>query len=206
MGSYLNCFVFVFVMRKFVIYSSTASTGGRISDLKAAGRIDILLHSIISAMFASHTYREDVELHLILMGPPNAPRHIRIVYDEMNTVSKKDLKKLIELCLRKCKSGKTLEVHPGVFVDDMILEDLVKGFLNSGEEVFMLDFAGEHIKNVDSVKLRDGVFVLGDHDGFDKKMRKFLKKSCNRLSLGEQMYFTSQAILIINYEIDSLEF
>ena len=35
---------------------------------------------------------EDVELHLILMGPPNAPRHITMRYDKDNTISKKDLK------------------------------------------------------------------------------------------------------------------
>ena len=73
-------------MRKFVIYSQKASTAPRITDLKAAGRIDILLHSIISALFASNEFRDDVELHLILMGPPNSPRHITIKYHKDNTI------------------------------------------------------------------------------------------------------------------------
>jgi len=193
-------------MRKFVVYSENASTSPRIGDLKAAGRIDILLHSIISAMFASHTYREDVELHLIMMGPPNSPRHIRIVAHPDNTISKKNLKRLIEICLKKCKKGQVVEAHPGVFVDDKTLEVLVTEFKENGEDIFMLDFAGEHIKNIDGAKVSNGVFILGDHDGFDKKKRKFLKKSVNRMSLGEQMYFTSQAIMIINYEIDSYEY
>jgi len=191
-------------MRKFVIYSETASTAPKISDLKAAGRIDILLHSIISAMFASHTYRDDVELHLILMGPPNAPRHITIRADDENTISKKNLKKLIELCLRKCKAGKTVEAHPGVFVDDKKLDELVLEFKDSTDDIFVLDFAGTHIKNHSSDELKDGIYILGDHDGFDKKTRKFLKKNIKRLSLGEQIYFTSQAITIINYELDNL--
>lgn len=193
-------------MRKFVVYSENASTSPKIGDLKAAGRIDILLHSIISAMFASHTYREDVELHLIMMGPPYAPRHIKIVAHPDNTISKKNLKRLIEICLKKFKKGNVVEAHPGVFVDDITLEDLVAKFKEEDEDIYMLDFAGTHIKNIDGAKVQNGVFILGDHDGFDKKKRKFLKKSVNRMSLGEQMYFTSQAIMIINYEIDSYEF
>ena len=189
-------------MRKFVINSNTASTSPKISDLKGAGRIDILLHSIISAMFASNTYRDYVELHLILNGPPTPPRHITIKYNTETVISKKNLKKLIEVCLRKYKEGKTTEVNPGIFVDNMNIEEVVKSF--SDEEVFMLDFTGNHIKNYSSEKLQDGVFVLGDYDGFDKKTKKFLKKNVNRLSLGEQIYFTSQSITIINYELDNL--
>jgi tRNA (pseudouridine54-N1)-methyltransferase len=193
-------------MRKFVVYSENACTSPKIGDLKSAGRIDILLHSIISAMFASHTYREDVELHLIMMGPPYAPRHIRIVAHPDNTISKKNLKRLIEICLKKFKKGTTIEAHPGVFVDDKTLEVLVDEFKENGEDIYMLDFAGTHIKNIDGGKVQNGVFILGDHDGFDKKKRKYLKKAVNRMSLGSQMYFTSQAIMIINYEIDSYEY
>jgi tRNA (pseudouridine54-N1)-methyltransferase len=189
-------------MRKFIVYSQNASTAPVIRDLKSAGRIDILLHSIISALFASNEFRDDVELHLILMGPPNAPRHITLRYNEENSISKKNLKKLIELALRKYREGKTNEIHPGVFVDNKTIEILLEEFKES--EVFVLDFAGSHIKEYSKDKLENGVFILGDHDGFEKKIRKYLKKNCNRLSLGNQIYFTSQAITIINYELDNL--
>lgn len=189
-------------MRKYVIYSSTASTAPIIKDLKAAGRIDILLHSIISALFSSNNFRDDVELHLILMGPPNAPRHITLKYDKENTISKKNLKKLIEMCLRKCKPGKTIEVHPGVFVDNKTIEKLVQE--ENKNNVFILDSVGDHIKNTSPDKLKEGVFILGDHEGFEKNTKKFLKKNVNRLSLGPEIYFTSQAITIINYELDNL--
>ncbi len=192
-------------MRSFVVYSSTASTAPVIRDLKGAGRIDILLHSIISALFASNTFREDVELHLFLMGPPNAPRHICVRYSEGNTISKKDLKKLIEMCLRKCRPGMTREVHPGVFVDDTTIEKFIQE--NQNYEFYVLDANGTHIKEyLGSEKLGSlgrPCFILGDHDGFDKQTRKFLKKNTHRTSLGPQVYFTSQAITIINYELDN---
>ncbi len=191
-------------MRKFIIYSKSASTDSRIGDLRSAGRWDIILHSIISALFASNEFRNDVELHIIAMGPPNFPRHISIKFVEGNTISKKDLKKLIEMCMKKCKVGVTKEIHPGVFVDDKKIETIVSEEFERNRDVFMLDSNGNHIKNISSEKLNDGTFILGDFDGFDKQTKKFLKKNTNRMSLGEQMYFTSQAITIINYELDNL--
>lgn len=189
-------------MRTFIIYSETAMTSPFIHDLKAAGRIDILLHSIVASLFTSHTFREDVELHLILMGPPSSPRHIIIKYHPENTISKKDLKKLVEIALRKYREGETREVHPGVFVDNKTIEKVIEEFKD--RELFLLDSNGEHIKSIKNEKLKNGVFILGDHDGFNKSVKKFLKKNTLRISLGNQIYFTSQSIIIINYELDNL--
>ena len=191
-------------MRKFIIYSQTASTDSKIGDLRSAGRWDIILHSIISSLFASNEFRLDVELHIVAMGPPNAPRHISIRYDKDNTISKKDLKKLIEMAMKKCRAGKTKEIHPGVFVDDKTIEIITKEELETKRNVFMLDATGDHIKQIKKEKLLDSTFILGDFDGFDKKTKKYLKKNTNRVSLGNQIYFTSQAITIINYELDNL--
>ncbi len=195
------------MVREFLVYSATASTAPIIKDLKSAGRIDILLHSIVSSLFASNTMREDVKLHLILMGPPKAPRHISIEYNSENTISKKDMKKLIEICLRKCKEGERREVHPGVFVDNMKIDEVLAELESKITGVFMLDANGLHIKEIIENKkneLEHPLFVLGDHEGFDKQTRKFLKKNTTRLSLGNQMYLTSQAITILNYELDNL--
>lgn len=189
-------------MRKFFVYSKTASTAPYIKDLKGAGRIDILLHSIISALFASNEFRNDVEIHLFLMGQPNPPKHIMIRYENKNTISKKDLKKLIEIALRKADPNRTKEVHPGVFVDNNTIDEVLEK--ENNKNVFMLDSLGEHIKNIEEKDLQNSIFILGDHEGFDKKAKKYLKKNTKRLSLGNQVYFTSQAITIINYELDNL--
>ena len=195
-------------MREFLVYSATASTAPFIKDLKAAGRIDILLHSIISALFASNEMRKDVKLHLFLNGPPKGNRHIEIEWNEENTISKKDMKKLIEMCLRKCKEDETWrEVHPGVRVRALGIERVVDEIGERASGVFMLDFNGEHIKKIIThtpKTLNSPLFLLGDHEGFDKQTRKYFKKNTIRLSLGNQMYLTSQAITIINYELDNL--
>ncbi|MDA3855420.1 MAG: hypothetical protein PF569_04115 [Candidatus Woesearchaeota archaeon] len=192
-------------MRRFIVYSGTAHTYPVIKNLKAAGRIDVLLHSIISSLFASNTFREDVELHLILMGPPTSPRHIIIKYDEKSTISKKDMKTLIEIALRRYKEGETKQVHPGVFVDNKSIVKVVEELKKDSENIYVLDFVGDRIKSLTPDKLVDATFVLGDHDGFSRPVKKFLKKNTTRLSLGPQIYFTSQSITIINYELDNLE-
>ena len=191
-------------MRKFVIYSQKASTAPRITDLKAAGRIDILLHSIISALFASNEFRDDVELHLILMGPPNSPRHITIKYHKDNTISKKDLKKLLEIALKRAKEGTVREIHPGVLVDDKPISKIVEELLEETQNIFLLDAYGSHLKNFSKENLINPIFILGDHEGFEKKKKKKKKKNIRRLSLGPITYFTSQSITIINYELDNL--
>lgn len=192
-------------MRRFIVYSETAHTYPVIKNLKAAGRIDILLHSIVSSLFASNTFREDVELHLILMGPPTSPRHIIIKYDEKSTISKKDMKTLIEIALRRYKEGETKQVHPGVFVDNKSIEKVVEELKKDSDNIYVLDAVGDRIKSLDESKLVDATFILGDHDGFSRPVKKYLKKNTTRLSLGPQMYFTSQSITIINYELDNLE-
>lgn len=191
-------------MRKFIIYSKKAHTSPIIRDLKSAGRIDILLHSIIAGLFASNTFREDVELHLVMMGPPTSPRHIIIKYHKDNTISKKDLKKLLEIALRRYKDGETREVHPGVFIDNKKIETIIEEFINLKHNCFYLNEVGKHIKEVRKEELKNPVFILGDDEGFPKDIKKFLKKNTTRLSLGKQLYFTSQAITILNYEIDNL--
>ena len=191
-------------MHNFLIISKSAHTAPFIRDLKTAGRVDILLHSIISALFSSNTFREDIVLHLLLLGPPTPPRHIDIRYHEKNTISKKDLKKLLELALRKAKPGQRREVHPGVFVDDKNLETLVKEFQDDSGPIYLLDSNGIHIKEIKKENLEHAHFILGDHEGFDKQVKKFLKKECQKLSLGPQICFTSQAITIINYECDNV--
>ena len=191
------------MVRRFIVYSATAHTSPIIRDLKSAGRIDVLLHSIISALFCSNEFRSDVELHLILMGPPTSPRHIILKYHEDNTISKKDLKKLFEIALRRYREGETREVHPGVFIDNKSVEQVVEELKAKSENIYMLSAAGEHIQELKKESFIDATFVLGDHDGFSKPVKKYLRKNIKRLSLGPQIYFTSQAITILNYELDN---
>ena len=102
-------------MREFVYFSSKAVTSGNFSDLKDAGRMDIVCHFVINSFFVSNAIRPGVRLHLIFYGPPEPPRHIILEINEENkdSFSKKDIAGLIKKMLYKYKKGQKNEVFPG---------------------------------------------------------------------------------------------
>ncbi|MGC9309455.1 MAG: tRNA (pseudouridine(54)-N(1))-methyltransferase TrmY [Candidatus Nanoarchaeia archaeon] len=185
-------------MREFIYYSKQAVTSGKLiqSDLKAAGRMDIVCNVILSAFFISNKMRDDVKLHLLFDGPPNAPRHLILESNPEMPISKKDMAGLIKRMLYKSprKKGYLKQIYPGCYIENKGFEDVVREI---GKKVYVLDEKGEDIRQI---KL-DGVFVLGDQEGFPKDKKKFLK-SYNKISVGPEIYFASQCLILLNNEID----
>jgi len=67
-------------MRHFAIVGHRAPSSGPINlnDLSGSGgRMDVLARAISSALFLSHSIREDTTITLHLMGGPGVPRRIR---------------------------------------------------------------------------------------------------------------------------------
>lgn len=191
-------------MKHFVYFSSKARTSGNfdMNNLMKAGRIDIAIHSFISALFLSHDKRKDVKMHFIFYGAPDPPKHIEIEINPELDISKKDVAGLLKRILYKYKKGKKTEVFPGCLVEK-------KSFLNVVEElakdnkIFLLDKRGEDIRKVKIAK--NCVFVLGDHEGLPKKELKRLKKIATLVCVGPKTYFASQVVLIVNNELDRRE-
>jgi len=189
-------------MREFIYYSKSAVTSGNLvgGDLMKAGRMDIVCNVIISAFFISNETRDDVRLHLIFDGPPNAPRHL--IFDSTKKempISKKDVAGLIKRMLYKCDETKLNEVFPGCFIEKKSFEAVVMELDENGKNVFLLDEKGRDIRDL---KLKgDEVFIIGDHDGFPADKKKFLKK-IDKVSVGARTYFASQTFTLIHNEID----
>lgn len=194
-------------MRHIVYYSKRARTSGnwKDGDLMKAGRMDIVCHAFISALFLSHEVRKNVTLHLIFDGPPTPPRHLEFrwkgEWEEKFNISKKDVSGLIKRMLYKYKEGEKREVFPGCWIEKKSLLNLVKELKEKGKEIYILDKKGEYIRNVKLKK--ESVFIIGDHEGLGKELKK-LKKISKLISLGKQTYFASQSIVILNYELDNL--
>ncbi len=104
-------------MREFILVSTNGRTRADWTDLMHAGRLDIVCHAVISALYTSNAVREDCIIHISLNGPPNPPMLITIQHNKDATISKKDIGTLIKMCQRKMKEGKRVEAHPGVFVE-----------------------------------------------------------------------------------------
>ena len=188
-------------MREFIYYSRNAKTSGNFDtdDLMKAGRMDIVCNVIISTFFISNKMREDVKLHLIFTGPPNPPMHLEFTYDEEMPISKKDVAGLIKRMLYKVKPGMKTKVFPGCFIEKKSFSQLIQELESEGKTIFVLEKKGQDIRKMENGKLKDAVFVIGDHEGLPKKEVKRIE---NSISVGKPIYFASQTIIIIHNEID----
>jgi len=189
-------------MRHFIYFSKSARTSGNFStsELMKAGRMDIAIHTIISALFLSHDFRKDVKIHLVFYGMPTPPRHIEIQVTPELEISKKDVGSLIKKILYKYREGKKTEVFPGCFIEKKSFLGVVEELHKQGNEIFILDKKGEDIRDVKISK--EPVFVLGDHEGLPRKELKRLKGIVQNVSIGPKTYFASQTITIVNNELD----
>jgi len=178
-------------MKSFIFYSAGAPTKGNFGDdLMKAGRLDVSLHAIIAAVFD---------------GPPTPPRHLTLFPAKGGIeISKKDLLYIIKKLLYKYKEGENKEIEPGYFIEKKGLQELVLEMKAKGCEVFLLDDAGEDIRSV--VIGANPVFILGDHEGIPRKEKKNLKKEgCRLVSVGPKVLFASQAIVLVQNELDRRE-
>jgi len=189
-------------MRNFIYFSESARTSGNfdVDNLMKAGRMDIVIHTIINSFFLSHNLRDNIKLHLIFYGQPDPPKHIEIQVKPETNLSKKDIANLIKKLLYKYKEGKKTEVLPGCFVEKKSFLNVISELVKQGKKIFILDKRGKDIRNVKISK--ESVFVLGDDKGLPKKELKRLKKIAALISIGPKTYFTSQVITIINNELD----
>jgi tRNA (pseudouridine54-N1)-methyltransferase len=192
-------------MRHFVYFSKTARTSGNFdtSNLMEAGRMDIAVHTIISAFFLSHDFRKDVKMHLVFYGQPNPPRHIEIQIADDLEISKKDIGSLIKKILYKYKEGKKTEVLPGCFIEKKSFLEVIEELKNDGKEIFILDKKGSDLRKAKIEN--ESVFIIGDQDGLPKKEIKRLKSIATPISIGPKMYFASQVVAILNNELDIRE-
>ncbi len=193
-------------MREFIYFSKTARTSGNFKDLMKAGRMDIVLHTIIAALFVSKKMRLDVKLHLIFNGPPDAPKHIELESSEKlkEILSKKDIAGLIKIILFKYKKGRKTNPFPPTSIEKKSLLNVIEDLQKKGKQIFILDKKGENIRKEKIPK--NPVFLLGDHDGLPKNELRRLKKTAKRISLGPQTYFASQSIVILQNELDIRKF
>ena len=185
-------------MREFSYYSERARTSGNFTDLMKAGRMDIVLNVIIASFFLSKKMREDVHLHLIFNGPPNPPMHLELKGKDM-PISKKDVAGLIKRMLYKCNNKKKTEIFPGCFIEKKSFGKLLSELENNGKQILILDRKGKLVRDMNNSKLKNTVFVIGDHDGLPKKE---IKKYKNRISVGSEIYFASQVFTILHNELD----
>ena len=172
--------------------------------------MDIACQNTIMAFFVSHAIREDVKLHLVFAGGPDPVKHLEmfpgknIQFADISgriDISKKDVAGLIKKMLYKYKKGEKRESSPGYSIEKKNFIDVVKELKEEGKEIYIMAKKGEDSRDVK--KIDNAVFILGDQDGIPKPELKKLKKlGIKKVSVGNQMYFASQTMTIIQNELD----
>lgn len=193
-------------MREFIYFSSSAPTTGNFpQDLREAGRLDIACHFIINAFFVSHATRK-AKLHLVFYGKPDPPKHIELSITEKNKefFSKKDVSGLIRKMLYNYKKGRKVEVFDSCFIEKKTFSELVEELRREGKAIYLLDRRGENIRKVKLEK--NSVFIFGDQEGIPKREIKKIRKIAKKISLGEVTYLASQALTILQHELDLRNF
>lgn len=181
-------------MRTFILYSRQAQTNGNFTNLRDAGRMDIVANCLNSAFFLSHALRKDVTLYLLLTGPPSPPICIRVQGDLLHDMRCDEF--TAGEILKKILNGGS---HPGIELSKQSLQELIKN-LSKDNKIFVLEEKGD---NIEDVKFSENsVFVIGDQVGLPKKEEGFILRYGKKISLGKTVYLATDCITIINYHLD----
>ncbi|HLC45551.1 MAG TPA: tRNA (pseudouridine(54)-N(1))-methyltransferase TrmY [archaeon] len=195
-------------MRTFVLLSNNARTDGNwsLNDLPGAGRMDLIARCINSAFWLSDTLRKDVELYVVLGGPPRPPVCVKFKSSELRQMSpdERNIASSVKELLGKQLSSDWASNGRGGYACLKGFEELLSGIETEKgtENIYWLTAGGAHFKEYDGKGFANAAFVLGDAVGPSKEQKKLLRKY-NKLSLGATEYLASHCIAVINWLADT---
>ena len=172
-----------------------------------AGRWDLLARCVQATLFIAHGLRDDSEIILVLRGPPDTPKAIRVSGaqarrfnpDERSTVAL--LSRALELGLPA--NGREVGSTPGVFVSRRDLAAVLDA-CDDGPLV-LLDEDG-HLNGHDLPDLLEGgsaTFVLGDNNGLtDEQFSEVRSRRPLEVTLGPVPLHADHCIAIVHNLLD----
>ncbi len=189
-------------MRRFLIVGHRASTdpGFPLDDLAGgAGRMDILLNAANAALHLAHDLRRDVEVGLLLLGPPDPPRLVRLVGVRLRSFQP-DIRSnaaLLRLALKDA-SRVEHETSPGVYGSrasfDEALDRLGPAFVYLKED-------GKDLRQASLPA--DATFVLSDNQELTTTEEQSLtERGALIVGVGPKSLHTDHAIALVHNELD----
>ena len=164
-------------MRKFVMVGTRAMAKGKLplSDLAGgAGRMDVLVRALMSAILTSHGIRKDVEFTMILLGGPGPARRIKFVSNELKGIHAEERAVAGKIAAVISKPipprGQWIERSPGIYDGGGSLELTIQEWncptirLDANSELL---YNGELPNNYSIDEIG---FILGDDKPLDSEL------------------------------------
>ena len=164
-------------MRKFVMVGTRAMAKGKLplSDLAGgAGRMDVLVRALMSAILTSHGIRKDVEFTMILLGGPGPARRIKFVSNELKGIHAEERAVAGKIAAVISKPipprGQWIERSPGIYDGGGSLEMTIQEWncptirLDANSELL---YNGELPNNYSIDEIG---FILGDDKPLDSEL------------------------------------
>ena len=192
-------------MRRFLVLGHEAHTAPDFSleDIPGtSGRMDVMARCIGAAFLLSHGIRKDVELYLVLTGPPRPTRTMRLVGAELQHMNP-DERSTAALLLKALRQESVAESRstPGVYVSGL---DFPRVLMQLRGPFVLLKEDGEDIRK--KPLPGDPTFVLSDHLDFTPDEEALLmSRDPLVVSLGPRSLHSNQCITIVHNELDRRE-
>jgi tRNA (pseudouridine54-N1)-methyltransferase len=185
-------------MIRIAVVGHRAQSSGDFSlnDLPGgAGRMDLLCRAVSSSLFLSHGMRRDVEVILILLGPPEPPVTVMFSGEKVRYLNpdERSAGSLLKKALALPRGTAFRESTRGVFVRQGGLERLIAEY-----PFAVLDEAGEDLRKAAFLPEN---YLLSDHLDFTREERE-LVSGCPKFSVGPLALHADHAITLMLNEHD----
>lgn len=161
--------------------------------------MDILLNAANAALLLAHDLRRDTDVGLLLLGPPNPPRFVRLQGFRLKNYQP-DIRSNAALVRRALESTSRIEreTSPGVFASQATFEEALDRF---GPAFVYPKEGGKDIRQ--ATLPADATFVLSDNQDLTAaEERSLTDRGALVVGLGPLALHTDHAIALVQNELD----
>jgi tRNA (pseudouridine54-N1)-methyltransferase len=189
-------------MRSFLLIANQATTEPfNLNGLPNAGRMDLVCRCIAQSLVISHGIRKNTQVLILLLGPPDPPKVLRIEGSAVRSLSpdERNIAGIIRKALGVPTSTTWRESGPGVFVAQKDLAPLLK---ECTSPIVYLCENGADIRTI-AHRLSDNLFILGDHQGLTPSQGAIVDAHAHHtVSISPTSLQADQCITVVQNELD----
>jgi tRNA (pseudouridine54-N1)-methyltransferase len=157
--------------------------------------MDVLCRCVTASLFLSHGMRRNVEVYLVLLGPPNPPATVLFSGEKVRYLNpdERSSASLIKKALALPRGHEFRESTPGIFVRAGGLAELL-----AEHRFTLLDESGDDVRQAPTLP---GTCLLSDHLNLTDSEQE-LVRGLPRLSVGPLPLHADQAVTVLLNETD----